>query len=106
MRTTITFDDDVASAVRRIQRERGVGISEAVNDLARAGLAAKSAPKRFQQRTADLGLKSTLPTRPRRSSFSTDRCRARCWLTSTCCCLRRTSERQNTNERQSGSRHS
>ena len=57
MRTTITFDDDVASAVRRIQRERGVGISEAVNDLARAGLAAKSAPKRFQQRTADLGLK-------------------------------------------------
>ena len=57
MRTTITFDDDVASAVRRIQRERGVGISEAVNDLARAGLTAKSAPKRFHQRTADLGLK-------------------------------------------------
>jgi hypothetical protein len=57
MRTTITFDDDVASAIRRIQRERGVGISEAVNDLARAGLAAKVTPERYRQRTADLGLR-------------------------------------------------
>jgi hypothetical protein len=57
MRTTITFDDDVASAVRRIQRERGIGVSEAVNALARAGLTAKQTSPRYRQQTVDLGLK-------------------------------------------------
>jgi hypothetical protein len=57
MRTTITLDDDVASAVRGFQRQRGVGVSEAVNTLVRAGLAAKQPSGRYRQRTVDLGLK-------------------------------------------------
>lgn len=38
MRTTIKLADDVAAAVEKARRERGVGLSEAVNDLVRAGL--------------------------------------------------------------------
>lgn len=57
MRTTVTLADDVAAAVDRMRRERGVGVSEAVNELARGGLAAGPAPKRFEQRTQALGLR-------------------------------------------------
>ncbi len=38
MRTTIDLADDVAAAVEEARRERGIGLSEAVNDLVRAGL--------------------------------------------------------------------
>jgi hypothetical protein len=38
MRTTIDLADDVAAAVEKARRERGIGLSEAVNDLVRAGL--------------------------------------------------------------------
>jgi hypothetical protein len=38
MRTTITLDDDVASGVEQLRRERGLGLSEALNEIARAGL--------------------------------------------------------------------
>ncbi len=38
MRTTIDLADDVAAAVEKARRERGLGLSEAVNDLIRAGL--------------------------------------------------------------------
>jgi len=38
MRTTVTLDDDIAAAVERLRRERGVGLSEALNEIARAGL--------------------------------------------------------------------
>jgi Arc/MetJ family transcription regulator len=38
MRTTVTFDDDVAAAVERLRHERKLGMSEAVNDLVRRGL--------------------------------------------------------------------
>ncbi len=55
MRTTITFADDVAKAVERVQRERSVGVSEAVNDLVRRGLAAEPPATSFRQRTHDLG---------------------------------------------------
>jgi hypothetical protein len=37
MRTTIDLADDVAAAVEKACRERGIGVSEAVNELARAG---------------------------------------------------------------------
>jgi len=37
MRTTVNLDDDVASEVAKLQRERGLGLSAAVNELARAG---------------------------------------------------------------------
>jgi hypothetical protein len=57
MRTTVNLDDDVAAAVDRLRRERSIGLSEAVNELARAGLRVKAVPRPFRQRTADLGLR-------------------------------------------------
>lgn len=38
MRTTVNLADDVAAEVANLQRERGLGVSAAVNELARAGL--------------------------------------------------------------------
>ncbi len=38
MRTTVSLADDVVAAVERLRRERGVGLSDAVNELARRGL--------------------------------------------------------------------
>jgi metal-responsive CopG/Arc/MetJ family transcriptional regulator len=55
MRTTLTLADDVAAAVEQVRRERGVGVSEAVNDLVRAGLVANRARRQFRQQTHDLG---------------------------------------------------
>ena len=55
MRTTITLADDVAAAVEKIRRERGVGLSEAVNDLVRTGLTAERNARPFRQRAHDLG---------------------------------------------------
>lgn len=58
MRTTVRLDDDVLAAAEQLRRERHMGLSEAVNELARAGLArAGGERKPFRQRTADLGLR-------------------------------------------------
>lgn len=58
MRTTIRLDDDVAAAAEQLRRERHIGLSEAVNSLARAGVRANhSAPRTFRQRTTKLGLR-------------------------------------------------
>lgn len=69
MRTTVTLGEDVAAAhtrasvvqgaepVERLRRERSLGLSEAVNELVRAGLRAKGERRRFEQRSARLGLK-------------------------------------------------
>ena len=57
MRTTVTIDDDVAAAIARLRRERGIGLSEALNELARAGMLHRPDRKRFRQRTARLGLR-------------------------------------------------
>jgi hypothetical protein len=57
MRTTVTLDRDVAAAVRKLRRERGLGMSEAVNQLARAGLTVRSGREPFGQRSARLALK-------------------------------------------------
>ncbi|MBV9382012.1 MAG: ribbon-helix-helix protein, CopG family [Streptosporangiaceae bacterium] len=57
MRTTLTLDDDVAAAVQRLREERHIGLSEAVNELIRAGLAAPARRRTFRQRTANLGLR-------------------------------------------------
>jgi hypothetical protein len=56
MRTTLTLADDVVSAIERVRRERSIGMSEAVNELIRAGLARQ--PERrtpFRQKSHDLG---------------------------------------------------
>lgn len=52
MRTTVTFEPDVAAALERLRKERNVGVSEAVNALVRQGLAAKKAPAPFVQHTS------------------------------------------------------
>ncbi len=59
MRTTVTLDDDVAAAVARLRAERQIGLSEALNELARAGMvpaagAGQGAP-RFVQQTWSMG---------------------------------------------------
>lgn len=57
MRTTISLDTDVAAAVDRLRRERAIGLSEAVNELIRAGLRNKERPGEFRQRTQSIGLR-------------------------------------------------
>jgi hypothetical protein len=41
MRVTVTFADDVAAELQRMRRERSIGLSEAVNELVRTGMARK-----------------------------------------------------------------
>jgi metal-responsive CopG/Arc/MetJ family transcriptional regulator len=61
VRTTVRLDEDVAAALDRLRRERGIGLSEAINDLIRSGLAAaKPARKPFRQRTYPMGVKIDL----------------------------------------------
>ncbi len=55
MRTTVTLADDVAVAVERLRRERSIGLSEAVNDLVRAGLSEQHRRSPFRQKAHDLG---------------------------------------------------
>ncbi|MET0604156.1 MAG: CopG family transcriptional regulator [Baekduia sp.] len=55
MRTTLTLADDVAAAVEKLRRERSIGISEAVNDLVRAGLVRERPTTPFVQKTHNLG---------------------------------------------------
>lgn len=56
MRTTVTLTPDVAAAVERLRRERGVGVSDAVNDLVRAGLTAgRGTATAFTQATSRMG---------------------------------------------------
>ncbi|MGH3903210.1 MAG: ribbon-helix-helix protein, CopG family [Pseudonocardiaceae bacterium] len=55
MRTTVSLDDDVAAAVQRLRSEKHIGLSEAVNELVRAGLAVPPQRKRFVQRTFPMG---------------------------------------------------
>lgn len=52
----MTLDDDVAAAVAKLRRERGIGQSQALNQLARSGMAARAVPSTFRQRTASIGL--------------------------------------------------
>lgn len=57
MRTTVEFDEDTAKAVDELRRERGIGVSEAVNELVRRGLLPREAPPPFRQRTQRLGIR-------------------------------------------------
>jgi hypothetical protein len=55
MRTTINLDDDVASEVAKLQRERGIGLSAAVNELARAGFQTARPDFRYEHVSHDMG---------------------------------------------------
>lgn len=57
MRTTVRLDDDVAAAADLLRSERNIGLSEAVNQLARAGLQTRPPSQRFRQRTQHVGLR-------------------------------------------------
>lgn len=57
MRTTVTLADDVAAELRRLQRDRSIGVSQALNELARAGMRNRHEPRKpFVQRTHKLGI--------------------------------------------------
>ena len=56
MRTTVTLDPDVVAEVERLRRTDGLGVSEAVNRLVRAGLARSPGPPRYRHRSADVGV--------------------------------------------------
>ncbi len=60
MRRTVTLADDVAAAVERLRKERGLGLSEALNELARAGLRQRGKRKGFSQESHSIGLKIDL----------------------------------------------
>ena len=64
MRTTVILDDDVAAAVAGLRRERGLGLSEALNELARAGMVrgAESGAERqvFRQRSEPIGFRVSI----------------------------------------------
>lgn len=52
----MTLADDVAAELERMRHERSIGMSEALNELARAGMVRKKAPrKKFVQRAHDFG---------------------------------------------------
>jgi Arc/MetJ family transcription regulator len=57
MRTTVTLDDDVAAALERLRRERSLGLSEAVNELIRAGLLVRQGRRTFRQHSREVGLR-------------------------------------------------
>ncbi|MCU0261646.1 MAG: ribbon-helix-helix protein, CopG family [Ilumatobacteraceae bacterium] len=57
MRTTVELDDDTAAEVQRLRREEHRGVSEAVNELIRRGMAARRDVEPFVPRTHRLGLK-------------------------------------------------
>lgn len=58
MRTTITIAPDIQSELERLRREAGMGPSEALNFLARKGLAASTEPqRRYEHKSVPLGMK-------------------------------------------------
>lgn len=57
MRTTLNLDDDVASEAERLKREEGIGLSEAINRLARAGMIRDKRRSTYVNRSAPIGLK-------------------------------------------------
>ena len=55
MRTTISLDPDIEAEVERLRRQDGLGVSEAVNALARRGMVERKTPQRFRQRSFEMG---------------------------------------------------
>ena len=57
MRTTVTLEDDVVAAVERLRRQRGLGLSEAINELARARAQPVRNQETFSQVTRPMGMR-------------------------------------------------
>lgn len=57
MRTTVTLEDDVAAALEQLRRERDIGVSEAVNEMIRAGLATRTKEEPYRHRARKVGLR-------------------------------------------------
>ncbi|WP_189238218.1 ribbon-helix-helix protein, CopG family [Planomonospora parontospora] len=57
MRTTVRLEEDVVAAVEQLRRERHIGLSEALNELVRAGMRARPQRQVFQQRTRALRMR-------------------------------------------------
>lgn len=57
VRPTVTIEPDVAAAVAELQRRRSSGLSAAVNELVRTGLAQPPVQRQFHQRSTPLGLR-------------------------------------------------
>lgn len=59
MRTTVTLDAEVAAAVEQLRRKEHIGVSEAINTLARRGLLVEERQSRkpFRTPTYPLGIK-------------------------------------------------
>lgn len=57
MRTTVRLDDDVAARVEQLRRQRHLTLSEAVNELARAGLRARPQRRQYRQRTRPMKMR-------------------------------------------------
>lgn len=57
MRTTVRLDDDVVAGLAHLRRQRQLSLSEAVNELVRAGLHARPERKRYRQRTHSLSMR-------------------------------------------------
>ena len=53
----MNLDKDVAAALQRLRRQRSIGLSEAVNELIRDGLAVRRQAPPFEQRSQRLGLR-------------------------------------------------
>jgi len=57
MRTTLRLDDDVAAAAHALRQREGIGLSEALNRLARAGMAKPAKRKVYRHWARDIGFK-------------------------------------------------
>lgn len=58
MRTTVTLDEDVASRLRALARERGVPFKQVLNDAVRRGLQDERPATPYRVRTRRLGLRA------------------------------------------------
>ena len=56
MRTTVSLDPDVVAEIERLRAEKGLGLSEVLNALARKGMTVTEPRKPFVQRTASFEL--------------------------------------------------
>lgn len=56
MRTTVTLDPDVAALLKNVMREREITFKEALNEAVRAGFGEHRKPRRFVQKTSDMGV--------------------------------------------------